>query len=171
MPEQFAVDQVFWNRGAVHLDKHFVFAWALHVDGVRDQLFAGARFAVDQHASVGGRHQPNLLAKRLHGDTVTHDHALRLQLLPQIAILMAEPPCFDRVFYQDERLFEREWLFRKIVGAQLGGAHSRLDGPMARNHDDLRWILKLADPLQYFQSVDPGQPHIYHDQSEAAFAQ
>ena len=171
MPEELAVDQVFWNRGAVHLDKHFIFARALHVDGVRDQFLAGARLAVDQHATVGGRHQRNLLAKRLHGNTVTHDHALRLQLLPQVAILMAQPPCFDRVFYQDERLFQRERLFRKIVGAQLGGAHSRLDGPVARDHDDLRWILKLADPLQHFQPIDSGQPHIQQDQVEAAFAQ
>ncbi len=50
---------------------------------------------------------------------------------------MAQPPGFDRIFYQDERLFERQRLFGEIVGAQLGGAHSGLDGSVAGDHDDL----------------------------------
>ncbi len=78
MAEQFALDQVFGNGGAVHFDKHLVLAQALGMDGVGDQFFAGARLAVDQHAAVGGRHEPNLLAQGLHGDAVAHDHALGL---------------------------------------------------------------------------------------------
>ena len=107
MPEELAVDQVFGDRGAVRLDKPFIFAQALYMDGMRDQFLAGARFAVNQHASVGGRHQRDLLPQRLHGNAVAHDHALRLQLLPQVEILMAQPPRFDRIFHQNECLFER----------------------------------------------------------------
>jgi len=107
MTEQLAVDQVFGNRRAVHLDKHFIFAQALHVNRVRHQFLAGARFAVDQHSSVSRRHERNLLPQSLHGNAVAHDHALRLQLLPQVEILMAQPPRVDRILYQDERLFER----------------------------------------------------------------
>ncbi len=53
LAEQFALDGIFGNRGAIYLHKHFIFAQAAGMDGVRDQFLAGARLAIDQDAAVG----------------------------------------------------------------------------------------------------------------------
>jgi hypothetical protein len=45
--EEFALDEIFWDGGAVDLDESFILAEALAVDGVRDELFASAGFAVN----------------------------------------------------------------------------------------------------------------------------
>ena len=64
--EQLALDQLLRNGGAVHLDEGLFGAQALGVDGVGHQLLARAALAVDQDAAVGGGHQRDLLAQRLH---------------------------------------------------------------------------------------------------------
>ena len=46
------------------------------MDGVRDQFFTRARFAINQDAAIRRRHQLDLLAQRFHGDAVADDHAL-----------------------------------------------------------------------------------------------
>ena len=54
--EEFALDQVFGDGGAVDFDEGLGGAGAHGMDGVRDEFLAGAAFAVDEHAAVGGRH-------------------------------------------------------------------------------------------------------------------
>ncbi len=43
------------------------------MDGACDQFLAGAAFAVDEHAAVGGCHQANLLAQGFHRDALAGD--------------------------------------------------------------------------------------------------
>ncbi len=141
MPKQFAFDQVFRNCSAVDLDKRLIFAQALRVDGVRHQFFTGAGLTIDQNASVGRRHEPDLLAQCFHRDAVANDHVFRLELFAKIAIFMAQPSILDRILYQDERFLQREWLFREIGGAQLRGPYCRLDRSVPGDHDDFGRIL------------------------------
>ena len=63
--EKFCLDVRFGNGRAVQFDKDAIAAQALGMNGARDQFLAGARFAVDQHAAIGRRHEPNLLPQRL----------------------------------------------------------------------------------------------------------
>src|ERR1022692_1973963 len=135
--EKFAVDKVFGKGGAVDLDERIVLAKALGMDGMRHEFFSGAGFAIDQDASVGGRHKSNLLAQSFHWDAVTYDHALRLELLSQVKILMTQAAGLECVFYEDECLLERERLFGEVIGAELGGADSGFNRAVARDHDDL----------------------------------
>ena len=62
--EELALDEVLGDGRAVQLDEDAVAAQALRVDGARDELLAGAGFAIDQHAAIGGRHELDLLAQR-----------------------------------------------------------------------------------------------------------
>ncbi len=82
--EEFALDEVFGDGGAVDLDESFILAQALAVDGVGDQFFAGAGLAVNENAAVGGRHEADLLAQGLHGNAVADDHALGVKLFFQV---------------------------------------------------------------------------------------
>src|SRR5258708_15087765 len=95
--EEFTLDQVLGNRGAVDLDKSLVASQALRVNGVRHQFLTGPGFTINQDTTVGGRHQANLLAQGLHGNAVAHDHTLRMELLFQVDVLAAQFLRFDRV--------------------------------------------------------------------------
>ena len=75
MAEQFAFDQVFGNRRAVDFDKHLLAPQALRVDRPRHQLFAGSRFAVNEHPPIGRRHQADLLPQRLQRNALADDLA------------------------------------------------------------------------------------------------
>jgi hypothetical protein len=59
--EELALDEVTRNRCAVDLDQRALTAVAPLVDRPRDELFAGARLALDQHGAVGGGDPIDLL--------------------------------------------------------------------------------------------------------------
>src|SRR5664279_3247470 len=121
MSEQLALDEIFGNRRAIDLDKHSVFAETLRVNGARCQFLAGARFAVDQYASVGRGHQRDLLAKRLHRDAIADNDASCLKLFLVFQVLAAQPFGFDGVLQNDQGPLNGQGLLEKIESAQLGG--------------------------------------------------
>jgi hypothetical protein len=163
MAEQFALDQVFGDRGAVDLDEHGIFAQALRVQRARRQFLAGTRLAVDQHPSVGRRHQRDLLAQRLHGNAVAHDHAARLKLLLEFQVLAAQPLGLDGILQNDEGALDGERFLQEVEGAEFGGAHCGLDVAVARDHDHLGVVFALHQLFQGLQTVDAGQPDIQQD--------
>ena len=65
--EELGFDVVLGDGGAVELDEDAIFAEGLGVHGAADQLLAGAGFAVDEDAAVGGGHELDLLAQGLDG--------------------------------------------------------------------------------------------------------
>ena len=168
MAEEFALDQVFGNRGAVHFDEHLVLAQALRVDGMGHQFLPRARLAVDQHAAVGRRHELNLLAQRLHRNAFAFDHAARRELLLELTVFLLHLPGIDGILDQDEGLVDRERLFEEVVGAQFGGAHRGFDGAVAGDHDDFGSIFEIANLLQRFEAVHSGQPDIEQHDIEGA---
>ncbi len=138
------------------------------MDGMGHQLFARTRLAVNQHASVCGRHDRNLLAQRLHGDAFTHDHALGLELFFEFRILQAEPVRFQGVFQDDESLVQRKRFFQKVKSAQLGCTDSGFNGCMAGDHDYLRRSVQLPYAFQRVQPVYSGEPYVeQHDLASA----
>src|SRR5207247_4586178 len=72
--EQLALDQVPGDRGAVDLDERSGRAPRQLVDCVRDQLFAGAVLAGDEHPALGRANLPERLAQGAHRSAVA-DHA------------------------------------------------------------------------------------------------
>src|SRR5439155_5532883 len=53
--EEFRLQQRFRNRGAVNRHKGSVGAWAERVQRPREELLAGAAFALEQHRRIGRR--------------------------------------------------------------------------------------------------------------------
>ena len=74
--EEFGLDEVFGDGGAVELDEDAVAAQGLGVHGAGDEFFAGAGFAEDEDAAVGGGHELDLLAEGFDGDGLAGDGAL-----------------------------------------------------------------------------------------------
>src|SRR5262245_60001576 len=61
MAEHFALEQVLWQRRAVHGDKWEVAATAEVVNCTRQKFLAGPSFAGDEDGSMAARHDGNLL--------------------------------------------------------------------------------------------------------------
>ena len=95
--EEFGFDVGFGDGGAVELDKDAIAAKAFGVNGAGDEFLAGAGFAVDEHAAVGGGHQANLLAKRFEGHAFAGEHGAHTELALELLILGAEAAGFDGV--------------------------------------------------------------------------
>ena len=72
--EELGLDVVLGDGGAVELDEDAIAAQALGVHGAGDEFLAGAGFAVDEHAAVGGGHELDLLAEGLDGDALAGEH-------------------------------------------------------------------------------------------------
>ena len=64
--EQLALDEVLGHGGAVEGDDPLPLAGAVLVDGLGDQLLAGAAFAGDQHGGVGRGDPLEPVDHRLH---------------------------------------------------------------------------------------------------------
>src|SRR5207237_6197324 len=93
-------------------------------------------FSIDENTSVGGGHQLDLLAQRLHRNGVSSYRSLR-ELTGELLVVLAHLAGLHRVLENDESALERERLFEKVVGAEFCGAHCRFDRPVATDDDDL----------------------------------
>ena len=61
--EELAFEKLFRNGGAINPDQRLVLACTATVDFARDQLLAGAGFALNKHGSVRRRDKINLTDK------------------------------------------------------------------------------------------------------------
>ena len=133
--EEFGLDEIFGDGGAVELDEGAVFAEGFGVHGASDEFFAGAGFAVDEDAAVGGGHEFDLLAKGFDGDGLAGDGALG-ELAGELLIVFAEVVSLDGVAQDEQRAVHGERLLEEVVSTELGGADGGLDGGVAGDHDD-----------------------------------
>ncbi len=160
--EQLAFDEFFGNGGAVHFDERLGGARAGGVNRVRDQFLAGAAFAENQHAAVGGGHQAQLLAQRLHGHALADDAQLGVARFLQPVQFQLQPALLHRVVEHHRDFLDGQRLFQKIEGAQLGGLHGGLDGAVAGDDDHFGPVRErdFLDAGQRFQAIHAGQPDV-----------
>jgi len=71
--EEFGLNEGFAEGGAVDGDEGVVFAVAVVVDGAGDEFFAGAGFAADEDAGVGGGGEFDEAEHLLHGGASADD--------------------------------------------------------------------------------------------------
>ena len=95
--EQLRLDQRVGQRRAAHFHERLLGAQRVVVNGMRNQLLAGARLAADEHGGVGLRYLRDLLVHLARGtagaDDVREVVALA-QLLPQVGVLVDQPAPF-----------------------------------------------------------------------------
>ena len=93
--EELRFDQRVGQRRAAHLHERLLGAQRVVVDGVRDQLLAGARLAADEHRRVRLRDLRDLLVhqpRRTAGADDVGEVVALAQLLPQVGVLVEQPP-------------------------------------------------------------------------------
>ena len=92
--EQLRFDEALRQRRAAHLDERPLRPQRVVVDGLRDQLFAGARLAADEHGRVGSRDLRDLLVHEPHraarAEDVREIVALA-QLALEVRVFLAQP--------------------------------------------------------------------------------
>ena len=115
--EELGVDVVLGDRGAVELDEGAVFAEGFGVHGAADELFAGAAFAEDEDAAVGGGHEFDLLAEGFDGDAGAGDGGLGGELAVEFGVILAETAGLHGVAENNEGAIEGEGFFEEVVGA------------------------------------------------------
>jgi hypothetical protein len=164
--EQFALNQFFGNSRAVDLDEGLAGAGAGGVDRVRDQFLARAAFSENEHAPVGGRHQPQLLPQRLHRNALPDNAELGVAGFLEPVEFEFEPPLLDCVMQHHGNLFDGQRLFEKIESSELGRSHRGFDSAVPRNDHHFRAIgeRNFLDPRQRLEAVHARQPDIQqHD--------
>ena len=81
MAKELTLEQVEGDGGAVQLNEGAAISCAEVVNRLRDQLFPGSRFALNQYGGPGRRDPLHLLEHRVESRTTTHD---LLKLRPPI---------------------------------------------------------------------------------------
>ena len=162
MAEEFGLDEVLGDGGAFELEEDAVGAGAFGVHGAGDELLAGAGFAEDEDAAVGGGHEADLAAERPGGDAVAGDVRAARQRLLELAVVGAEAALLDGVADGDEGALDREGFFKEVEGTEFGGADSGLDAAVAGDHDDLGLAFggERADLREGVEAVAVGEPDV-----------
>ena len=166
MTEELRLDELLGDGGAIDLHKGAVGAGAHAVEGVRDQLLAGAAFPVNQNPPLRGRRERQLLAQGLHGDAFADDAIAVPKFIAKSAVGASELDFVGGVLERQKGFFKRQRLLYEIEGAELGGADGGLDRPVSRNHDDQRRGAERPNFFKRRQAVHAGQPDIEQDQVE-----
>src|SRR5262249_12488235 len=74
MAEEFRFQKLGWDVAAIDRDElPGLGAWAGEMDRARDDLFAGARFAGDQHCRTSRRDLLDQVVNFAHRDRMSHD--------------------------------------------------------------------------------------------------
>ena len=100
VPEQLALDQPRRDGRAIELDHGLVAAGTLVVDGPTDQLFAGARAAVDEHGAVRRRYQLGLAQRLLERRAGAHDLLVVVLGLDLVVEHLAGPLPLGQITHQ-----------------------------------------------------------------------
>src|SRR5690242_7924006 len=130
------------------------------MDGTGDQLLAGAVFARDEHARRGRRHLLDALDHAFHGPARAYDLVVGVHLGLEPHVLAGQVHVLEGVAQREENTVRVERLLEEIVGAQLGRFDRGLDGAVARDHDDLRARVELAQLAQRLEAVHALHLHV-----------
>ncbi len=156
VPEQLALEQRLGQRRAGDLDEGLAAPRAVLVQGLREQLLAGAALAEQQHGGRGGRHLPDRLEHREHlgalADQVV-EAVLVLEPLAQRARLLEQPLLLERLLEHDLQLLDVDRLAEVVLRAQLHGLDGGLHRAVGRHHDDHRLRADLLDLGQQLDAV------------------
>ncbi len=166
MTEEFALDEVFRESGAVDFDVGLVATRGVAVELAGDHFFAGAVFASDEDGGIGGSNAFDELAETLHGWALAQQIALAAVLLAEVAVNFDQLAVGVGFFENDFNLAGREGLDEIVEGT---GAHTRygaFDGAVAGHHDDEWAVGQSADAFEELLAVAIGQADIEHDEVE-----
>ena len=157
MAEELALQQVFRQGHAVHDDERHLASLAPAVDGVSEDLLAGAALAEKQH----GGHRCGRLPGDLYGlpDGRAVAQNLRgagVQRIPKQSVGLNEPPVLQGFSDDNLEMMRIERLGKEIVRTFPHGLDSRFDGAVGCDDDDGEVHRVSAQRPQDLYSPHPG---------------
>ena len=138
MPKEFTLQQGLGQGATVNGHKGPIGPRALLVNGPGNQLLARARFPLDQHRAVAGRHQLDLAKEGAHGLTAAHNVvkvALQFHLAAQALHLRGQAVEVQGFAHHQLEFVIIDGLGEVVVGAFLHDGHGRVHGAIPREHD------------------------------------
>jgi hypothetical protein len=154
--EQFRLEQLARQRGAIDLDEHARRARRAGVDLARDDVFTHPRFARDQHGNVGVGDALDELVDGAHGGRLAQRLALALARAHLRRLARdAGGPLEDLA-----QLVGVEGLGDVVGGAGAHGADHRLRFVERRAHDDRRLAAAGAIAAQRLHTVELGHDDV-----------
>ena len=174
MPEELALNEVFRDRRAVHLDERPVGSGTLAVNRPGHQLLAGAALPLNQHRRLGSSDLADEVAQTLHSRAATEQLGTgRLGRIPltQVSVYLDELGKLLGLLESDIYLVRGKRLDQVIKSAIPHAGHGRFDGCMAGHHDHQRLDRSILQNPQNFGSLAVGQANVHEDQVKVVFAQ
>ena len=163
-PNSSDLDELLGDGRAVDLDEGLARAQAVGMDGAGDELLARAALAVDEHRGVGRGDLEDLLPEVLDEGVVADDLVALLRLLLEVLAFPAEARLLEGVADADQDPLPVEGLLQEVEGPQLGRLDRRLDGALARDHDDLGDERPLAELGQDLETAPAGHLDVEEDE-------
>jgi hypothetical protein len=139
---KFRFQEFLGNGATVDGDERFVLARTVEVDGPRQQLLAGARFASDEHSRVGAGRARRSLQHLEQSGGVSPDVFKPIPLIEagaQAVDFVNQPHMLQRAGYHQREFVRMHGLGEIIKGAGLHGFHGGLDAAESgqNNHNNL----------------------------------
>src|SRR5437867_2030926 len=164
--EELRLDEILGQRRAVDLDERPLAAARALVQGVGDQLLAGAALAEDQHVGVGVGHGSDRLQHALDAGGGAENLAVgRLvgEPPPQLRVLDDELAVLERVLDESHHLVGIERLLEHVEGpGALGRLHRLAHGAVGGDDDDLHRRVARLQLAREREAVAVGE-HQVHD--------
>ena len=171
--EEFVFDQAFGNGGAIQRDEGLLAARGKMMDGAREEFFAGAAFAEQQHGGIGGGDALDLLADFADGSVFADDARKAVAR----GIFFAEDEIFAQQFLLaggavDEKfqVIEIDGFLEKIEGAFFHGGDGFFDGAECGEQNDRNGGVGLLGFAQHVEAGSAGHFQVGEDQQIAAGA-
>src|SRR3569832_2224686 len=161
VPELFRFQLVTRDRRGVEGDEGFVGAWAVAVQCTRDQLLAGAGFAVDEHGDIRARESTDRTKYLLHRRRLTDD--LRGLAVGFICGRGAALVLADRAAREVDGLGDVEGRRHILERAALIGGDGALEIRM-RGHDDHGQVgVTVAYRVEQREAIHARHAHVGDD--------
>src|ERR1700676_68141 len=154
MAEELGLKQVDRNGTGVNRDERFISARGGGMNGLRDELLAGAAFAADQDGGTRGPHLGDQIEQREHflafADDVREIKAL-LQGALELHVFFAQVARLHGLRYLGEKFVVGPRLGDVVHGPILEGRSRHIDGAVRGDQNDGKLRIAAVD---FFQEVE-----------------
>ncbi len=165
--EEGGFEQLGGDSAGVDGDKRLVAARGVGVDGLGDQLFAGAAFALDEHGGAAGRDLRDEVEEPEHGFAFADDVLEGVALLEgalELDDLLLGLVVADGGADVGEQLFVVPGLLDEVCGAGADGVDHVADRAVGGDHDDRQIGDEALDARQEVDAAFAGQGEIEQQQ-------
>src|SRR5688572_23836217 len=167
--EELRLEERFGKRRTIEPDERPAAACRVRVNGLGDQLLAGAALTENQHRRIGGADTLDEPRDVFHGAARSHEAPATMagcELLAQSLELGEQTLLFERTPDDDVELVEAEGLREVIVGAAPYRVERRIARALPGHDDDRCASIGFLNLVHGLEPADAGQVDIHQNQVE-----